>query len=292
MTESSATLHLAVLGCGFMGTAMIQGFLAKASSDDKYHLQYTALVRSDSSATRLREALGKDAEKVGTVIGEDNFVSAVEKSDVIILGFPPDQLTAAFRTEGLSGAVSGKLIISLLAGVSYSQLRDVVSAGSKGSEQAIVRAIPSIGAKINASMTLLAESSSTSSEQNQTVDWLFSQLGSTQWLPESLMNEATALGAVCHALAVVAVDSATDGSVAQGIPRAAALKLAAACLSSAAGMMVDGVGNMTPESLKEAMSVPKGITVNAVLDLQREGVGNGVGDAVVKAIKYTRSMAE
>jgi pyrroline-5-carboxylate reductase len=47
---------------------------------------------------------------------------------------------------------------------------------------------------------------------------------------------------------------------------------------------------MTPESLKESMSIPKGITINALLDLDRNQVRSGVSDATRNAIKYTRNM--
>lgn len=48
---------------------------------------------------------------------------------------------------------------------------------------------------------------------------------------------------------------------------------------------------MTPESLKAAMSVPKGITINAVLALERGGARSAVSDAVRDAIRYTKNMS-
>lgn len=57
-----------------------------------------------------------------------------------------------------------------------------------------MRVIPSIGAKINNSVTLIAENTHTGHEQQLVTTWLFDELGQIQWLPESLMNEATAAG--------------------------------------------------------------------------------------------------
>lgn len=87
---------------------------------------------------------------------------------------------------------------------------------------------------------------------------------------------------------MVAVDAIVDASVAEGIPRPEALKLAAACLHSSSALLVKG--RMTVESLKEAMSVPKGITINSVLELERGHVRSAVSDTVRHAIHYTRSM--
>ena len=103
------------------------------------------------------------------------------------------------------------------------------------------------------------------------------------------MNEATGAGAACNALVMVAVDASVDASVAEGMPRATAMRQAAASLRSAAGLLV--AGGMSPESSKEAMSVPKGITVNAVLELERGRVRAAMSEAVRGAIRYTRGMA-
>ena len=70
-------------------------------------------------------------------------------------------------------------------------------------------------------------------------------------------------------LTMIAVDAITDAAVAEGIPRAQAMALAAQSLKSAAGLLDSG---MTPESLKESMSVRKGITINALLDLEKKQV--------------------
>ena len=111
---------------------------------------------------------------------------------------------------------------------------------------------------------------------------IFEQLGQSQWLPESLMDEATAAGAACNALIMVAVDAVVDATVAMGIPRPAATKLAPAWLRSASGLLLNG--GMTPESLKEAMAIPKAITINSVLELERGHARSTISDTVRHAV--------
>lgn len=103
------------------------------------------------------------------------------------------------------------------------------------------------------------------------------------------MDEATATVAASHALTAVAIDAIVDASVAEGIPRSAAMKLAAASLRSSSGQLL--AGGMTPESLKESMSVPKGVTINSVLELERGHVRSAISDAVRYAIHYTRDIS-
>lgn len=90
---------------------------------------------------------------------------------------------------------------------------------------------------------------------------------------------------------MVAIDAIVDASVAEGIPRSAAMKLAAASLRSSSGLLL--AGGMTPESLKESMSVPKGVTIliNSVLELERGHVRSAISDAVRYAIHDTRDMS-
>ena len=273
-----------------MGTAILKGLLNTTRQGDTPSVKYTAWVRSQASLERLHHVLGEDGKQVRCV-GSGDLVETLTPADVVILGFPPGELNAVFATTGLVDALRGKLIVSLLAGVSYDQLTMSLQSGTKlGPDHHVLRVIPTIGAIINDSVTLIAETTSAGREQQQVTAWIFEQLGQIQWLAESLMNEATGAGAACNALVMVAVDAIVDASVAEGIPRSTAMKQAAASLRSAAGLLL--AGGMTPESLKESTSVPNGITINSVLDLERGHVRSAISDAVRHAIRYTRKMAE
>lgn len=68
----------------------------------------------------------------------------------------------------------GKLIISLLAGVSYDQLANVLQTdGKAGLIHPVLRVISSIGAKINESVTLIAETACAGHEQQMVTAWMF-----------------------------------------------------------------------------------------------------------------------
>lgn len=275
-----------------MGTSILKGLLRDTQeAEDGLKLSYTACVRSDASRNRLCNALGDRANEVHCQIS--GFTEAADKAEIVMLGVPPGELDDLSKTPGLAEAVQGKLIVSLLAGVSCAQVAAALSQHSTGGKQEdfesdVARVIPTIAAQVKDSVTLVAESKALRQEQQQLCTALFKQIGAVQPIPEHLMNEATATGAVCHAIAICAVDAAVDASVAKGLPRAAALRLAANSLRSAAGLLG---GEMTPEELKAAMSVPSGITINSVLKLDRANMRFAVADAVGEAIDYTRSMA-
>ncbi|KAM0705903.1 hypothetical protein Q7P35_007263 [Cladosporium inversicolor] len=295
MAEIQRKLDVAVLGSGFMGTSILKGLIKDTPEfPDQLRLSYTACVRSDTSLNRLRSALDDRANEVHCQIS--GFAEAASKADIVILGVPPSELESFCEIPGLAEAVYGKLIVSLLAGVTSKQVTEAFSYRYRSDKHgffnaSVARVIPTIGAQVKDSVTLIAESNvyyPMGQEQQQLCTALFERIGSVQYIPENLMNEATATGAVCHAIAMCAVDAAVDASVAKGLPRAAALSLVANSLRSAAGLL--GV-EMTPEELKAAMSVPSGITINSVLKLDRANMRFAVADAVGEAIDYTRSMA-
>ena len=262
-----------------MGTAILKGLLNKTREGRTPSVKYTAWVRSRASLERLYHALGEDGKQV-SYVGSGDVVETLTPADVVILGFPPGELNAVFATTGLVDALRAKLIVSLLAGVSYDQLAISLQSDTKpGLNHHVLRVIPTIGPMINDSVTLITETASAGHEQQKVTAWIFEQLGQLQWLPESPMNEATGAEAACNAMVMVAVDAIVDASVAEGIPRSTAMKQAAISLRSSSGLLL--AGGMVPESLKESMSVPSGITINSVLDLERGHVRFAIIDFLI-----------
>lgn len=273
-----------------MGTAILRGLLNKIPRDGTPTIHYSACVRSDESMRRLKSALGEQQDRITCTAGISSFVETAAKSDVVMLGVPPGELSTLSKIDGLATSLRGKITISLLAGTSCDQVLDALAGAGSAEERKqyhVLRVIPSIGAQINDSVTLIARTSHAGEEQQKVCDWLFQQIGGTHNLPENLMDEATAAGAACHALSFVAVDAIVDACVAEGLPRTAAMAIAAQSLRSAAGLLAT---SMTPESLKEAMSVPKGITINSALELERGQARPAISEAVRNAIRYARSF--
>lgn len=106
----------------------------------------------------------------------------------------------------------------MLAGISTDQLIEALQTntpGSSASDFDVARIVPTLSAKIGESVTLVAEPP-TPSAASSAVNAIFSGIGSVHLMSERLMDTATAIGAAVHALAIVAVDAATDASVADG----------------------------------------------------------------------------
>ncbi|ETI21008.1 pyrroline-5-carboxylate reductase [Cladophialophora carrionii CBS 160.54] len=303
------TLRIAILGCGFIGTAVLSGIL-KDIDTTTHNLKFSLSAASQTTLDRLRHKFASQRYRDHVdVITADN-ATAARDADVVILAFQPHQLAQVLSDTVLVEILRPKLIISLLAGVSCREILDKLSPGGLGvsdgskaeSETSsaqtgqpapprIARAIPSIGAQIKESATLLAGDTDLSGPDQGLVTWLFGLVGAMHVVPERLLNAVTAISAATHALAVVAVDAIVDGGVVSGVSRPVAMAVATQCLRSASTLVRGGdEDGMTIEGLKEAMSIPRGITINALLELERGRVRAGISDAVRYAVGYAEGM--
>ena len=263
-----------------MGTALLSGILAAKSSGASPVKKYYACVRREEAADRLRKTFSQHKEV--DIVCNDN-VRALQAADTVVLGFQPGDVSKILGDQELSKALVGKLVISMLAGVTCDKIFSLLS---NDREPRVIRVVPSIGAQINQSCTLISESKLDASAM-ALVQWLFSQVGSNQIIAEELLNAAVAISATSHALTVTAVDALTDGSVSRGIPRPVALKIAAACLRSASSLLLE---RMTLEELKDSMSVPKGITTEAWIHLDAGHVRPAISQTVRQAVDYAEKM--
>lgn len=207
-------------------------------------------------------------------------------AQMIILGCRPKDLPSILQTPDLPQQFAGKSIVSLLAGVPSKVVREQIACNHGPKDASVVLVQPSIGAKFAASVSVLAAPES-ADDSASLAEEVFAQVGSVVRVPEDLLTKGIAVNAVGHALAIQAVDAMTDACVAEGVPRDNAIQLAQAYLKSGASCMESG---MSPEELKAAVSTPSGVTLNAVVNLEKEGVRRGVGQVMRDAIRYADNM--
>ena len=268
-----------------MGTALLDGFLRKPSAPRGAALQLAACVRSQQSVNRLRSHLGEKSSQVD--IGHGNeAVAMAERAQMIILGCRPQDLSGLLSTPKLPQTFAGKTIVSMLAGVATKSVREQIATHGGPGDAAVVLVQPSIGAKFGSSVSVVAAPEG-EEESGDLTEEVFSNVGSVVRVAENMLTKGIAVNAVGHALAIQAVDAMTDACVAEGVPREDAVKLAQAYLRSGASCMENG---MTAESLKAAVSTPSGVTLNAVVDLEKNGVRAGIGETMRSAVRYAGSM--
>jgi pyrroline-5-carboxylate reductase len=145
--------------------------------------------------------------------------------------------------EGMKGALHGKLLISILAGVRIIQLRQWVTP-----ETRVIRSMPNTPCKvliyhvshilfllmflheIREGMTVIStlNYSTEAPELDSKIAFnIFSSIGRVQFLEEKHFDVSTAIAGSGPAFACLFLEAMADGGVMMGLPRVEALEMAA-----------------------------------------------------------------
>ncbi|KAI5300300.1 hypothetical protein KEM56_002565, partial [Ascosphaera pollenicola] len=231
MSAEKKNVTLAVIGCGTMGIAVLGGVLAsiqearssgaETKTDGLVPNRFLACVRSDASAARIRDTLGKYDTPL-EIIQNDN-IRAINEADAVLLACKPFMIQDVLGVSGVAGALKNKLLLTMLAGVTEARVEEVLYANAnvpKKDRCRVVRVLPNTAALVRESMTVIGQSNPPlRPEWDAFVHWIFSRCGSVVTLPPHAMDAATSLGGSGPALAALCMEGLADGGVAMGIPR-------------------------------------------------------------------------
>ena len=155
----------------------------------------------------------------------------------------PQQAHLILNEPGVKEALDGKLLISILAGVTISQITAWVLPSTR-----VIRAMPNTPCRVRSIVLLLSNGGSfirkiqiregmtvvstlppsTSLELERSIIMnVFSTIGRCRFLDEKHFDACTALSGSGPAFACIFLEAMADGGVMMGLPRAEALELAA-----------------------------------------------------------------
>ena len=270
-----------------MGSAILSGLIEASKSGEAPVGNFKACVRSEHSAKKLSEKFGSQVE-----VSHGDWVEVAREADVILLGTKPYALRDVLGVDGMGDALRGKLVLSILAGISPEQILSAIYGQSTKDEAPpcwVVQSTLNLGARLGHSMTVLnEEAKSLPKAELRITEWVFSQIGELAYLAPTFMPAAATFAAI-PAIISLAVDGLLDGAVAEGVQRATAKDIVAQNLISLAKLLQDGDH---PAQLREATSSPRGLTIQALLHLERERVRASFADAFIKGAEYGKKMSQ
>ena len=247
------------IGCGKMASALAIGGVRAGV------LVGGDLLFSDvhgPSAEALAGATG------GRVSETKDLVTA---ADVIVLAVKPADVAGVLRS--CAGALAGKLVVSIAAGLGLGRLEEWSGAGVR-----VVRVMPNTPVMVGAGAAAFSMGAGATAEDGEWVRQLFSATGLCVQVPERLMDAVTGLSGSGPAYGYVLIEALADGGVLMGLPRETALKLAAQTLMGAARMVLEGG---SPGPLKDAVASPGGTTIAGLEVLEV----NAVRGALMRAVR-------
>jgi pyrroline-5-carboxylate reductase len=270
-TSTNSPMRVGFLGAGQMAAALARGWLAAGL------ITPTTCKASDPIAT----ARAKFQELTGCPATGDNR-EVVNGGDVLILAVKP-QTMPALLDEIRHLVTERHLIVSIAAGITLKQLADGLLANYR-----LVRVMPNTPCLIGVSATGFAVGPGAKPEDAALVERLFNAVGKAFALPESLIDAVTGLSGSGPAFVYAFIESLADGGVRMGLPRDAALALAAQTVMGAARMVLET--KQHPAVLKDAVTSPGGTTIAGLHALERGGFRAAVMDAVEAATKRSTEL--
>lgn len=260
---------LTMLGCGVMGQAILSA-IYNAPKSDKTSLYPSKIIACNGdvvAATQVTELIKGYGESPNGIVVDSTYgdnIAAVKQSDVIILGTKP-YLVELVMNE-LTDVIKGKLIVSIAAGWTISQLQ--------GYSNVVSRVMTNTPAKYGYGCAVIAHSKEVDNEQKQLVSELISNVGVCVELPEKNMDAATSLVGSGPAYVLLMIESMMESGIKMGIPLAESLKCTLQVLEGTV-KMVEKSGTH-PSVLKHQVCTPGGTTIAGLCKMEEYGVKNGI----------------
>jgi pyrroline-5-carboxylate reductase len=262
MTSMGMPASLLLLGCGKMGGAMLEGWLAAGLRPD--HIT----VLEPHPSPRL-QALAGDGLRLNPPAAE------LAAAEVVLLAIKPQTLDEAAATLD---AVCGRetLLVSVVAGKTIANL--VARAPRVG---AVVRTIPNTPSAVGRGITACFPSPAVSEAQRAMAGRLLSAIGRVEWLDrEELIDAATAVSGSGPAYAFLLAECMAAAGAALGLPADVAARLARATVEGAGELMYQDAAT-DPATLRRNVTSPAGTTAAALAVLMAE---DGLQPLVTRAV--------
>jgi len=294
---------------GDLGTAILSGIFDSLSPSEtpdhakalapvdpaapaKLPTRFSACVTRAESGRRIQKELEKYETKI-TIYENDN-LRAVQDADIIILGCKPHVAEKILGNSEMRDALKGKLLVSILAGVTEVQLRDIIypegTTPSFGGCK-IVRAMPNMAATVRESMTVIGTSDPPLPEEtNKMVDWIFTRIGRIVRLPPANMDACTALCGSGPGFVAIMLESMVAGAVAMGVPREEAYMMAAQTMRGTTGLVLQGGEH--PAMVRDKVMTPGGCTIGGMLVLEEGGLRGTIAKAIREATVVASQLGE
>ena len=266
----STLMKLGFLGCGKMATALVGG-VVRAGAFPPEDILVT------DCAPAAVEAL---ITKTGAIPVPDNPALAAGAEALVLCVKPSDALDALRK---LGGALSGKLVISIVAGLSIAKLAEAA-----GPAVRIVRVMPNTPALIHQGAAAFALGATATEADAVLVSKIFSSVGRAVQVKEASLDAVTGLSGSGPAYVYLIIEALADGGVLMGLPRDLALQLAAQTVAGAAGMVLQT--GQHPGVLKDQVTSPGGTTIAGLEHLEGMAVRSALMGAVRAATERSREL--
>ena len=258
-------VHLALVGCGAMGRAMLDGWLASGTG---LFSKIDVISHGDRPSD-----VPQDVQWFSTV---EDYAASGCRPDWLILAVKPYQVGAV--CQGLAAVMERGCILSVAAGCSVASIARYFS-----DQLCVFRAMPNLPASIHQGVTGLFAPEDVGEREKRMAEVLMSSLGVVCWVDEEVqLHAVTAVSGsgpaylfhLCHLL--------KEEGVRLGLPEEAAVSLAVEMLAGSS-LLLRSSGEAA-QVLRDRVAVPGGTTEAAIKAFDAGGLQDLVRQALSAAV--------
>jgi len=265
--------HLAILGGGNMGRALIGGMLRRGTRPEH--------ITVGESSPAAREALSAD---FGVQSTADN-AAAVEPASVIVVAVKPQMAGAVLAPLQPALQRARPVVISIAAGIRLAALESWCGAGVP-----VIRAMPNRPALVGAGATGLFAPASVAAAHREVAERVMQAVGEVIWVAaEDDLDVVTALSGSGPAYFFLLAELLTQGAIDLGLDPEAARRLAIATLHGAGQLAHSGDGDLA--RMRAEVTSKGGTTEAAVKAFEAADLRGSVARALEAATRRSRELA-
>ena len=254
---------LILLGCGKMGSAMLEGWMEIGLDKKKIYI----IEPHEPTADTLRDNGLKTSNSIR------GLPSGLEPEIVIFAVKPQTMDEAAPAYSRYCSA--NTTFLSIAAGKTIKYFEDIL-----GTDAIIVRAMPNTPASIRRGITVAIGNARVSKTQQETCTKLLEAVGEVLWVDnEELIDAVTALSGGGPAYVFLLTECMIQAGIDAGLPAELSNQLARATVSGAGELM--HTSNETPTILRQNVTSQGGTTAEALKVLMAE---NGLQALMTEAV--------
>lgn len=258
--------RIAFLGGGNMAEAILGGLLAGGVSMER---NVAAADVAPERRALLEEKYGIRAADVGA--------EAVRGADVVVLAVKPQQAAEALAAAKDS-FTDRQLLVSICAGLPTAALERQVPAR-------VVRVMPNLPALIQRGVSAICGGSRSTAADLDLAEQIFAAVGAVVRLPETRMNEVTALSGSGPGYVFAFIEAMEATAVHMGIDAATARKMAVETVRGAAELAAQT--GEDPAELRRRVSSKGGTTLAGLAAM----AAGGFSESVAAGMQAARDRA-
>lgn len=262
---------LVLVGAGKMGSAMLDGWLARGLDPKK-------IIVIEPQPVKAVKALARRGVKL-------NPKDKVGVASAIVIAVKPQN--APETVPPLARYVDKTtLVLSIMAGRTIGFLEKSLPTGT-----AIVRAMPNTPAAIGRGISVAVANAKISMRQRKQASDLLAAIGKVEWVDdEALMDAVTALSGSGPAYIFLLAECMARAGVAAGLPKELATRLARETVAGSAELLHRS--NLDAATLRQNVTSPGGTTAAALEVLMGPGgFDQLLTQAIAAATRRSRDLA-